>query len=50
MAGATSTSYTSRNKDRYAGPTAKLLVLAQVTGGDPTSFGGVNLVSGSTGW
>jgi hypothetical protein len=29
---------------RYAGPTAKLLVVAQSTGGDPTSFGGVNLV------
>ncbi len=29
---------------RYAGSTAKLLVLAQTTGGDPTSFGGVNLV------
>jgi len=29
----------------YAGPTAKTLVLAQRTGADPTSFGGVNLVS-----
>ncbi len=28
----------------YAGPTAKSLVLAQTTGGDPTSFGGVDLV------
>ena len=28
----------------YAGATAKALVLAQTTGGDPTSFGGVNLV------
>jgi hypothetical protein len=28
----------------YAGPTAKALVLAQTTGGDPTDFGGVNLV------
>jgi hypothetical protein len=28
----------------YAGPTAKALVLAQATGGDPTDFGGVNLV------
>jgi hypothetical protein len=29
---------------RYAGATAKLLVLAQRTGGDPVDFGGVNLV------
>ena len=29
----------------YAGSTAKLLVLAQSTGGDPTDFGGVNLVT-----
>ena len=29
----------------YAGATAKLLVLAQATGGDPTDFGGVNLVT-----
>lgn len=29
----------------YAGPTAKALVYAQSTGGTPTSFGGVNLVS-----
>ena len=29
----------------YAGPTAKALVFAQASGGDPTSFGGVNLVS-----
>jgi hypothetical protein len=29
---------------RYAGATAKSLVLAQTTGGDPTDFGGVNLV------
>jgi len=28
----------------YAGSTAKLLVLAQRTGGDPTDFGGVDLV------
>jgi hypothetical protein len=28
----------------YAGATAKALVLAQTTGGDPTDFGGVNLV------
>jgi hypothetical protein len=28
----------------YAGATAKSLVLAQTTGADPTSFGGVNLV------
>ena len=29
----------------YAGPTAKALVYAQASGGVPTSFGGVNLVS-----
>jgi hypothetical protein len=29
----------------YAGPTAKALVYAQESGGTPTSFGGVNLVS-----
>ncbi len=29
----------------YAGSTAKLLVLAQSTGADPTDFGGVNLVA-----
>jgi hypothetical protein len=29
----------------YAGATAKSLVLAQTTGGDPTDFGGVNLVT-----
>jgi hypothetical protein len=29
----------------YAGPTAKLALVAQVTGGDPTSFGGLDLVS-----
>jgi hypothetical protein len=29
---------------RYAGSTAKALVLAQTTGGDPKDFGGVNLV------
>jgi hypothetical protein len=31
--------------DRYAGQTAKALVLAQVTGGNPRAFGGVNLVT-----
>ena len=36
--------YTTYQKDRYAGPTAKLLVVAQQTGARPTSFGGVNLV------
>jgi hypothetical protein len=30
--------------DRYAGATAKSLVLAQLAGDDPTAFGGVNLV------
>src|SRR5690349_4644527 len=29
----------------YAGPTAKALAYAQATGGTPTSFGGVNLVT-----
>ena len=29
----------------YAGPTAKALVYAQASGGTPTSFGGVNLVT-----
>jgi hypothetical protein len=36
--------YTGAGTERYAGATAKLLVLVQTTGGDPTSFGGVNLV------
>jgi hypothetical protein len=36
--------YTTFKTDRYAGPTAKLLVVAQQTGADPRHFGGVNLV------
>jgi hypothetical protein len=36
--------YTTFKTDRYAGATAKLLVLAQQTGADPRNFGGVNLV------
>lgn len=32
------------SSDIYAGSVAKAVVLAQVTGGDPTSFGGVDLV------
>lgn len=30
--------------DIYAGPTAKALVMAQISGANPTSYGGVNLV------
>jgi hypothetical protein len=36
--------YTGAGSEKYSGATAKLLVLVQSTGGDPTSFGGVNLV------
>jgi hypothetical protein len=36
--------YTGAGAEKYAGPTAKLLVLAETTGGDPRDFGGVNLV------
>jgi hypothetical protein len=36
--------YTGKNAERYAGPTAKLAVLAQQTGGGARHFGGVNLV------
>jgi hypothetical protein len=36
--------YTTFKTDRYAGPTAKLLVVAQQTGGKARNFGGVNLV------
>ncbi len=36
--------YTTFQTDAYAGPTAKLLVLAQQTGGHARDFGGVNLV------
>src|SRR5262245_63805435 len=36
--------YTAFQTDRYAGSTAKLLVVAQQTGGHPRHFGGVNLV------
>ena len=36
--------YTGAGTEKYSGATAKLLVLAQSTGADPTSFGGVNLV------
>ncbi|MGA8247491.1 MAG: prenyltransferase/squalene oxidase repeat-containing protein [Nocardioides sp.] len=36
--------YTTYRTDRYAGSIAKLLVVAQQTGGDPTKFGGVDLV------
>jgi hypothetical protein len=36
--------YTGTGAEKYAGPTAKLLVLAESTGADPRSFGGVNLV------
>jgi hypothetical protein len=36
--------YTTFQTDRYAGPTAKLLVVAQQTGANPRHFGGVNLV------
>jgi hypothetical protein len=36
--------YIGAGSEHYAGPTAKLLVLAETTGGDPTSFGGVNLI------
>jgi hypothetical protein len=37
--------YTTFQTDRYAGPTAKLLVVAQQTGANPRHFGGVNLVN-----
>ena len=37
--------YTGAAGEKYAGPTAKLLVLAQSTGSDPTSFGGTDLVT-----
>ncbi len=36
--------YTTFKKQRFAGSIAKLLVVAQQTGGDPVDFGGVNLV------
>ena len=36
--------YTTFKTDRYAGSTAKLLVVAQQTGGHATKFGGVDLV------
>ena len=36
--------YTTFGSDRYAGATAKLLVVAEQTGGGVRSFGGVNLV------
>jgi len=36
--------YTGIGAEKYSGATAKLLVLVQSTGGDPTGFGGVNLV------
>ena len=36
--------YIGTGGEKYAGATAKLLVAAQVTGADPRSFGGVNLV------
>lgn len=36
--------YIGTGSEKYAGPTAKLLVLAETTGADPKSFGGVNLV------
>jgi hypothetical protein len=36
--------YTGAGSEKYAGPTAKLLVLVQSSGGNPTSFGGVDLV------
>ncbi|HEX4686384.1 MAG TPA: hypothetical protein VH228_06355 [Nocardioides sp.] len=36
--------YTTFETDRYAGSTAKLLVVAQQTGASPRHFGGVNLV------
>jgi hypothetical protein len=36
--------YTTFQTDRYAGPTAKLLVVAQQTGAKPRHFGGANLV------
>jgi hypothetical protein len=38
------TDYTGAKKERYAGPLAKLLVLAESTGGGERSFGGINLV------
>lgn len=37
--------YTTFQTDVYAGPTAKLLVLARRTGGGATDFGGVDLVA-----
>ncbi len=36
--------YTGAGGEKYSGATAKLLVLVQSTGGDPTSFGNVDLV------
>jgi hypothetical protein len=36
--------YTTFKTDRYAGPTAKLLVVARQLGADPRDFGGVDLV------
>jgi hypothetical protein len=36
--------YIGTGGEKYAGSTAKLLVLAQTTGADPNSFGGVDLV------
>ena len=36
--------YTGSGGEKYAGATAKLLVLVESTGGDPTHFGGSNLV------
>jgi hypothetical protein len=38
------TDYIGSGGERYAGATAKALVLAESTGADPTSFGGANLV------
>jgi hypothetical protein len=38
------TDYTGSGAERYAGPTAKLLVAAQTLGADPRSFGGFDLV------
>ena len=38
------TDYTGAGAERYAGPTAKLLVAGQTLGADPRSFGGFDLV------
>ncbi len=37
--------YTTYASDIYAGPTAKLAVFAQSIGGDPTTYGGTDLVT-----